>query len=62
MSVVIDPLAVMLVTSVQVPATLNVVESGPVVAALVAASPLASFPTTTKVIPELSAEEVKVTV
>ena len=33
--VVIDPLAVMLVTSVQVPATLNVVESGPVVAALV---------------------------
>ena len=49
MSVVIDPLAVILVTSVQVPATLNVVESGPVVAALVAAAPLASFPTTTKV-------------
>ena len=35
---------------------------GPVVAALVAASPLASFPTTTKVLPELLAEEVKVTV
>ena len=62
MSVVIDPLAVMLVISVQVPATLTLPESGPVVAALVAASPLASFPTTTKVIPELSAEEVKVTV
>ena len=57
MSVVIDPLAVMLVTSVQVPATLNVVESGPVVAALVAASPLASFPTTVECITELSSEE-----
>ena len=59
--VVIAPLAVILVSLFHVPATLNVVVSGPVVAALVCASPLASVPTTTKVIPELSALEVKVT-
>lgn len=62
MLVVIAPLAVMLVTSDQVPATSTVVLSGPVVAALVVASPSAFFPTTVKVIPELSALEVRVTV
>ena len=50
----IDPLAVMLVISVHVPA-ISIVrpDPGPVVAALVAAAPSASFPTTVKVIPVL---------
>ena len=61
-SVVIDPLAVILVTLFHVPATVTVKPApGPVVAALVCASPSASVPTTVKVIPVLLALEVKVT-
>ena len=51
----------MLVTLFHVPATVTVAPApGPVVAALVCASPLASVPTTVKVIPVLLALDFKV--
>ena len=58
----IAPEAVILVTLNHVPATDTVPAFGPVVAPLVWAAPVASVPTTTKVLPLLSAVEVIVTV